>query len=109
MKKTPFPLPKINRALAHVSALSEHPGLNRRQRIIASQAQKYLLSLKPLKERANDALPYLTPGEVAQRFHVHVVTVRSWASRGLIGHISTPGGHRRFPIADVERFAREHR
>ena len=38
---------------------------------------------------------------------VSPVTVRQWASKGLIKAQSTPGGHRRFKMDEVERFASE--
>lgn len=50
---------------------------------------------------------HLTPAEVAQLLGVAPVTVRAWAGRGLRAERVTPGGHRRFRRAEVERFARE--
>jgi len=50
---------------------------------------------------------YLTPTEVAELLMVSPVTVRQWASRGLIEAQTTPGGHRRFKMDEVERFANE--
>ncbi|MGE0483504.1 MAG: response regulator [Gammaproteobacteria bacterium] len=47
----------------------------------------------------------LTPADVAALLHVSPVTVRTWASRGELEAIVTPGGHRRFSRAAVERFA----
>jgi excisionase family DNA binding protein len=47
----------------------------------------------------------LTPAEVAALLHVSPVTVRNWASRGELEALVTPGGHRRFSRAAVERFA----
>lgn len=35
-------------------------------------------------------------------------TVRVWAQDGRLHATTTPGGHRRFSLQDVERFAREH-
>jgi excisionase family DNA binding protein len=46
----------------------------------------------------------LTPNEVADRLLIAPVTVRLWASRGLLPSISTPGGHRRFRVEDVDAF-----
>ncbi len=37
---------------------------------------------------------------------VNPVTVRQWAARGLLRSLTTPGGHRRFLLNDVEEFAR---
>lgn len=50
---------------------------------------------------------YLTPAEVAKRFLVSPITVRQWADKGWLNAIVTPGGHRRFALEEVERFARE--
>jgi len=50
---------------------------------------------------------YLTPAEVAKRFLVSPITVRQWADKGWLTAIVTPGGHRRFALDEVERFARE--
>ena len=49
---------------------------------------------------------HLTPNEVAQLLMVNPVTVRQWAARGLLRSLTTPGGHRRFLLSDVEEFAR---
>jgi excisionase family DNA binding protein len=54
-----------------------------------------------------DAKSYLTPQEVADRLLVSPITVRGWALRGLLKAEVTPGGHRRFLVSDVERFALE--
>ena len=50
---------------------------------------------------------YLTPTEVAELLMVSPVTVRQWASKGLIEAQTTPGGHRRFKMGEIERFANE--
>jgi excisionase family DNA binding protein len=49
-------------------------------------------------------LEYLTPLQVADRLLVAPVTVRLWASRGLLKSVNTPGGHRRFRVEDVDDF-----
>jgi two-component system, NarL family, nitrate/nitrite response regulator NarL len=49
---------------------------------------------------------HLTPNEVAELLMVNPVTVRQWAARGLLRSLTTPGGHRRFLLCDVEEFAR---
>ncbi len=45
--------------------------------------------------------PLLTPGEVALMFNVAPKTVTRWASKGRIGSIRTPGGHRRFRESEI--------
>jgi excisionase family DNA binding protein len=49
---------------------------------------------------------HLTPNEVAELLMVNPVTVRQWSARGLLRSLTTPGGHRRFLLSDVEEFAR---
>ena len=50
---------------------------------------------------------YLTPNQVAEKLMVSPITVRGWALRGLLKAEVTPGGHRRFLVSEVDRFARE--
>ncbi len=50
---------------------------------------------------------YLTPNEVAQLFMVSPITVRQWAQKGILRAMTTAGGHRRFTMREVERFAKE--
>lgn len=45
----------------------------------------------------------LTPAEVAALFRVDVKTVGLWAKAGKLTCIRTPGGHRRYRTAEVER------
>lgn len=52
---------------------------------------------------------YLTPNQVADRLLVATVTVRQWASRGLLPSETTPGGHRRFRASDVDAFLARRR
>jgi excisionase family DNA binding protein len=51
---------------------------------------------------------YLTPTEVAKRLLVATVTVRLWASKGLLPSVTTLGGHRRFRADDVDEFVARH-
>lgn len=44
----------------------------------------------------------LTTQKVAERFGVVPQTVISWANSGKLPHFRTPGGHRRYLLADVE-------
>jgi excisionase family DNA binding protein len=47
--------------------------------------------------------------EAAHRLGVHPTTLRRWADAGDIAVMLTPGGHRRFAIADIEQFeAKRH-
>jgi len=49
---------------------------------------------------------YLAPNEVAELLMVSPVTVRQWAAKGLLPAHTTVGGHRRFLLEEVEKFAR---
>lgn len=44
----------------------------------------------------------LTTQKVAERFGVVPQTVISWANAGRLPYFRTPGGHRRYLLADVE-------
>ena len=48
-------------------------------------------------------LGYMTPAEVAVLFRVDPKTVTRWAQAGKLTSIRTLGGHRRYPLAEVER------
>ena len=51
---------------------------------------------------------FYSPAETARLLGVSPVTVRNWARKGdLVSH-STPGGHRRFLIEDIQSFARRN-
>ena len=54
-----------------------------------------------------DNTAYLTPTDVANLLMVSPITVRQWAQKGMLDAQTTAGGHRRFMLAEVERFARE--
>ena len=49
----------------------------------------------------------LTPHQVAEMFRVDPKTVARWASKGWIGSIRTPGGHRRFRESEVRALLAE--
>jgi len=51
----------------------------------------------------------LSLAEAARRLNVHAATLRRWANAGDLPHMVTPGGHRRFSIADLDQFAASHR
>jgi excisionase family DNA binding protein len=46
---------------------------------------------------------HLTTAQVAAIFSVHPQTVTKWAVQGLLPHLRTPGGHRRYKREDVDR------
>src|SRR5206468_3426476 len=45
--------------------------------------------------------------EAAQFLGIHPVTLRRWADAGDIGYMLTAGGHRRFTLTEIKRFAAE--
>ena len=51
----------------------------------------------------------LSISEAADRLGVHQKTLRAWADRGLIAHIRTPTGYRRFDPDDIDRLLAEMR
>ncbi|MGI5836874.1 MAG: helix-turn-helix domain-containing protein [Chloroflexota bacterium] len=53
------------------------------------------------------AVEWLSLEQASERLGVHPTTLRRWADRGAINLFLTPGGHRRFRVADIERFERE--
>lgn len=48
----------------------------------------------------------LTTKEAAQLASVGTTTIKRWASQGLLPYVRTPGGHRRFERASLERLLR---
>ncbi len=53
-----------------------------------------------------DSEPFLTLKEAAERLGVHPATLRRWADQGDVQVRLTPGGHRRFPLSEIERLGR---
>ena len=51
------------------------------------------------------AQEWLSPGQVAHLLGVDSKTVTRWAKTGLIGFITTPGGHRRYARAEIDALA----
>jgi excisionase family DNA binding protein len=49
----------------------------------------------------------LRTADVAALFHVSERTVSDWARRGRIPSVQTPGGHRRYPAAEIQRIMQE--
>ncbi len=52
---------------------------------------------------------WLSLRQAARYLGVHATTLRRWADAGEISVLLTPGGHRRFTLAGLERFAEERR
>ena len=53
------------------------------------------------------ATDWLGLNEASKRLGVHPTTLRRWADTGEIAVMVTPGGHRRFAVAEIERFMHE--
>ncbi len=51
--------------------------------------------------------PWLTLRDASAFLGVHFTTLRKWADEGEIRVFRTPGGHRRFSVADLRRFLEE--
>jgi excisionase family DNA binding protein len=58
---------------------------------------------------SNNNKTFLTPGQAAKLLMVSPITVRAWARKGLLLSESTPGGHRRFLLENVERFGKQRK
>lgn len=54
------------------------------------------------------AMTYLSTREVADLINVTETTVKRWADEGMIDCHRTLGGHRKFLMRDVARFAEQH-
>lgn len=52
-------------------------------------------------------MQWLTLKEASEFLGVHFTTLRKWADEGEIRVFRTPGGHRRFSVADLRRFLEE--
>jgi excisionase family DNA binding protein len=52
---------------------------------------------------------WLSLPQAAERLGVHSTTLRRWADQGDIPLLRTPGGHRRFTLSDLDRFANKNR
>lgn len=53
----------------------------------------------------NPASDWLTLKKAAEFLAVHPTTIRRWADNGEIPVLRTPGGHRRFLVSDLKKFA----
>lgn len=42
--------------------------------------------------------PLLTGGQVAERVGIDATTMARWGAEGLVWHVLTAGGHRRYPL-----------
>jgi excisionase family DNA binding protein len=56
---------------------------------------------------APDMQQWLTLKDASEFLGVHFTTLRAWADNGEIRVFRTPGGHRRFSLADLRRFLEE--
>ncbi|MDQ3985745.1 MAG: helix-turn-helix domain-containing protein [Actinomycetota bacterium] len=52
---------------------------------------------------------YMTTGEVAETLGISPKTVARWADDDRLPHLTTLGGHRRFPRAEIERLAQSRK
>lgn len=81
--------------------------------IISMTNAKQQLSLAETTASTEPALTgvaqrqWLTLKDASDFLGVHFTTLRSWADNGEIQVFRTPGGHRRFSVADLRRFLDE--
>jgi excisionase family DNA binding protein len=54
---------------------------------------------------AEETTTWVSLSEAAKILGVHPATVRNWADQGHLPSQRTPGGHRRFRVADLESWA----
>lgn len=59
------------------------------------------------QERTNET--WLSLGDAAAYLHVHPATLRRWSDAGELPYLLTPGGHRRYAVSDLQRFAESRR
>jgi excisionase family DNA binding protein len=57
----------------------------------------------------HDTPQWMTLSEAAHYIGVHPSTLRDWAERGVIPHLRTPGGHRRFIEDDLRAYVASNR
>jgi excisionase family DNA binding protein len=55
--------------------------------------------------RAPSVQAHLRTAEVADLLHVHPKTIARWAKLGLLPHLRTLGGHRRYPETAIRELA----
>lgn len=53
-------------------------------------------------------MAYFSTEQVARLLNVTVSTIKRWADEGIIACVKTPGGHRKFELTEVTRFAEKH-
>ena len=63
--------------------------------------------IQSLNSSSAPSITWLTLKEACDFLGVHYTTLRSWADKGEISVFRTPGGHRRFSLADLRRFLDE--
>lgn len=51
---------------------------------------------------------WLTLEQASELLGIHPTTLRRWADEGAVDAFLTPGGHRRFRLADLEQFEQQH-
>lgn len=64
--------------------------------------------LRPIMAPENKPTPqWISLKEAAEQLGIHPATLRRWADDGEIPVMVTPGGHRRFAVAALNRFSEE--
>lgn len=65
------------------------------------------LEASVLRAAAESGSDFLTPRGLARALGIGESSVKRWTNEGLIGVVKTVGGHRRIPVSEALRFARE--
>ncbi len=62
-----------------------------------------------MDSRRREESTWLTLGKASALLGVHPTTLRSWVNAGLVHAFLTPGGHRRFELAELRAFLERRR
>lgn len=57
-----------------------------------------------IRSRKTGDSDLLSPAEACALAGIGPTTLKRWADAGVLAHVKTAGGHRRFPRAEIERF-----
>lgn len=73
----------------------------------SNELDRYVEPSSEQTEVAPSQQQWLTLKEASDFLGVHFTTLRAWTDKGEIPVFRTPGGHRRFSLADLRRFLDE--
>ena len=67
------------------------------------------MAAQPSGKAATTYPSYLRTAQMAEILYVSPKTVSRWAKEGKLSFLKTPGGHRRYPDAEIRELATELR